>query len=132
MPRVIVEIDNMKEVLEELLKMPEEGKTKLHQAVNKGAEKLHPLIQAAVKRGDSENGHHLKDAIRLRKAKPKKSAYQSADIVGGKGKQVDYGFHAEVGTKKMKGRSWFRNTTDANAEDISNTVVDELLRILGV
>jgi len=129
---VDVSVDGLDEIVNELARMPEEGKKKLHQAVNKGAEYLSPKIKGAIQRGDSKDGHHLKDAIKVRKAKQKKTAYQSADVVAGKGKQVDYGFHVEVGTRKTKGKNFMRSTTDAEAEAVANIMIDDLLNSLGV
>jgi HK97 gp10 family phage protein len=129
---VRVEIDGLDAIVNELANMPDKGKSVLHNAVNKGAEHLRPKIQASIQRGDSKDGKHLKDAIRLRKAKPKKKTMQSADVVGGKGKSVDYGFHVEAGTRKTKGKSFMRRTTDQNAETVANIVMDETEKGLGV
>ena len=132
MARVRVEIDGLNEIVNELARMPDGGKAVLHNAVNKGAEYLHPKIKASIQRGDSKDGKHLKDAIRVRKAKPKKKTFQSADVVGGRGKSVDYGFHVEAGTRKTKGKNFMRQTTDSNAETVANIVMDEIERGLGV
>jgi HK97 gp10 family phage protein len=129
---VRVEIDNIDEIVAELASMPERGKAILHSAVNKGAEYLHPRIQSAIERGEGKDGAHLKDAIKISKAKVGKRTYQKADVVGGKGKKVDYGFHVEAGTSKMQGKAFMRNTTDANAETVANIVMDEIERALGV
>ena len=129
---VDVELEGLDEIVRELSRMPEEGKKKLHQAVNKGAEYLLPKIRGAIQRGDLKAGTHLKDTIRIRKAKVKRRTTQSADIVGGKGKKVDYGFHVEVGTRKMEGKNFMRSTTDREAEKVANIVIDEILDSLGV
>ena len=129
---VDVRLEGLDEIVRELARMPEEGKKKLHQAVNKGAEYLQPKIAGAINRSTDGDGVHLKDAIKVRKAKPKQKTSQSADIVGGRGKSVDYGFHVEVGTRKAKGKSFMRNTTDAHAETVANIVIDDLLDSLGV
>jgi HK97 gp10 family phage protein len=129
---VRVEIDGLNQIVDELSKMPDGGKKALHNAVNKGAEYLHPKIRASIERGNSKDGKHLKDAIKVRKAKPKKKTMQSADVVGGKGTTVDYGFHVETGTRKTKGKSFMRQTTDANAETVANIVMDEIEKGLGV
>jgi len=132
MARVYVDIEGLNELIQEMARMPEEGKKKLHQAVNKGAEYLAPKIKGAIERGAGKDGHHLKDAIRVRKAKVRKTAYQSADVVAGKGKKLDYGFHVEVGTKDAEGKNFMRNTTDKEDETVANIVVDDLLDSLGV
>lgn len=129
---VDVELEGLDEIVRELARMPEEGKKKLHSAVNKGAEYLLPKIRGAIQRGDLNTGTHLKDAIRIRKAKVRKRTTQSADVVGGRGKQVDYGFHVEAGTRKMKGKNFMRSTTDREAEKVANIVIDEILDSLGV
>lgn len=129
---VNVEIEGLDEIVDELTKMPEEGKKKLHQAVNKGAEYLRPKIAGAIGRGEGKDGKHLKDAIRVRRAKVKKSTRQSADVVAGRGKKVDYGFHVEVGTRDTKGKNFVRDTTDKEQERVANIVIDDLLDSLGV
>ena len=132
MPIVYVELEGLDEIVDELSRMPEEGKKKLHQAVNKGAEYLYPKIKGAIERSTENDGVHLKDAIKVRKAKVKKTTTQSADIVGGKGKTVDYGFHVETGTRTVEGKNFMRNTTDQEAEAVANIVIDELMDSLGV
>ena len=129
---VRVELEGLDEIVEELTRMPEEGKKKLHKAVNKGAEYLRPKIAGAINRGKGKNGEHLKDAIRVRRAKVKKTTKQSADVVAGRGKKVDYGFHVEVGTRDTKGKNFVRDTTDKEQERVANIVIDDLLDSLGV
>jgi HK97 gp10 family phage protein len=129
---VKVEIENIDEIVAELALLPERGKAILHSAVNKGAEYLSPKIQGAIGRGEGKSGKHLKDVISVRKAKVGKRTFQKADVVAGKGKTVDYGFHVEVGTRKMEGKSFMRRTTDAEAETVANIVMDEIERALGV
>lgn len=132
MASVDVQLEGLAEIVKELARMPEEGKKKIHQAVNKGAEHLLPKIQSSIQRGEAKSGTHLKDAIKIKKAKVSNKTSQSADIVGGKGKSVDYGFHVEAGTRKTAGKNFMRSTTDANAEEVANIVIDELLNSLGV
>ena len=129
---VDVEVEGLKEVVAELARMPEEGKKRIHMAVNKGAQYLLPHIIRSIERGGVKKGAHLKDAIRLRKAKPRRRTSQSADIVGGRGKTVDYGFHVEAGTRTMEGKSFMRKATDREAEAVANIVINDLLRGLGV
>ena len=128
---VDVRIDGIDELVNALIKMPDNGKGVLHSAVNKGAQYLEPRIRGAIERGEGKNGH-LKDAVRVRKAKPQKRIRQSADIVAGKGKKIDYGFHVEVGTKNMKGKGHMRQATDSNSEQVANIVMDEIEKVLEV
>ena len=129
---VNVEIEGLDEIVDELTRMPEEGKKKLHQAVNKGAEYLRPKISGAINRGKGKKGKHLKDSVRVRRAKAKKSTKQSADVVIGGGKEVDYGFHVETGTQDTKPKNFVRDTTDKENERVANILIDDLLDSLGV
>ena len=129
---VDVRIDGLDELVAELASMPEKGKSIIHTAVNKGADYLQPKIVSAIERGEGTNGKHLKDVVRVRRAKAGRRTYKRADIVAGRGKTVDYAFHVEVGTRNTKGKNFMRRTTDANDEAVANIVMDEIERGLGV
>ena len=129
---VDVRIDGLDELVAELAAMPDKGKSIIHEAVNRGAEYLQPKIVSAIERGEGKDGKHLKDVVRVRRARAGKTTYKRADIVAGRGKTVDYGFHVETGTRKMEGKNFMRNTTDANAEAVASIVMDEIERGLGV
>lgn len=130
MARVFIEIDNLKEVLDKFKEMEDDAKLILHEAVNKGAEKLASLIKSNIPNGSSED-LHLRDAIKISKAKPKKTVRQSANINVGK-KQADYGFHVETGRKGVTPKPFMRSTTDQHQGEIADIVVDVIFERLGL
>ncbi len=135
MPRVYVDVENLKEIVAELARMPEVGKDILHEAVNKGAEYLLPKIQQKVP-VNNDDDVHLKDNIKLSKAKRQKSVKQTATVKIS-GKDADYGFHVETGHMSIKGRHipanpFMRSTTDANADKAAQIVVEHILDRIGV
>lgn len=130
MARVMVEIEGIEEVLAAFDKLGDDSKLVLHAAVNKGAEVLAPKIKANIPVG-SENDVHLRDAIKISKAKPKKTLKQSANINVGK-KQADYGFHVETGREGVSPRPFMRSTTDQHQAEIADIVANEILDRLGV
>lgn len=125
MARVTVEIEGMNEVLKAFEKLGEDSKLVLHAAVNKGAEQLAPLIKAKIP-FDTESDIHLRDAIKVSKAKPKKTLEQSANINVGK-KSADYGFHVETGRNGVPAKPFMRSTTDQHQAEIAETVANEIL-----
>ncbi len=134
MPRVYVEVDGLDELIKEFKAMPKRGKARLAGAVNKGAGKLAPKIRQATPVG-TEDGKHLRDNIKVRKAKGK-TAKATAEVYIS-GKSTDYGFHVETGHLTKGGRHipakpFMRNTTDANAEEIATIVAEEILDGVGV
>lgn len=130
MARITVEIEGIEEVLKAFEKLGDDSKLVLHAAVNKGAEQLAPLIKANIPVG-SEDDIHLRDAIKISKAKPKKTLKQSANINVGK-KSADYGFHVETGRKGVSPRPFMRSTTDQHQAEIAETVANEILDRLGL
>lgn len=130
MARIAIEVEGMNEVLAAFEKLGNDSKLVLHSAVNKGAEALAPKIQANIPVG-TDDGKHLRDSIKVRKAKPKKSLKQSADIVVGKGSE-DYGFHVETGHNGVPPQPFMRSTTDQYQAEIAETVLDDILDRLGL
>jgi len=128
--RVTVEIEGMNEVLAAFKKLGDDSKIVLHAAVNKGAEQLEPLIKSNIPVGSLDD-IHLRDSIKISKAKPKKTLKQSANIIVGK-KQADYGFHVETGRKGVPPKPFMRSTTDKHQDQIADTVANEILDRLGL
>lgn len=130
MARVTVEIEGLNEVLAAFQKLGDDSKLVLHAAVNTGAEALAPKIQANIPVGSSDDVH-LRDAIKVSKAKPKKTLKQSANINVGK-KSADYGFHVETGRKGVAPKPFMRSTTDQYQNEIAEMVANEILDRLGL
>lgn len=130
MARIRVELESFDEVLNELEKLGDDAKLVLHAAVNKGAEALAPKIQANIPVG-TEDDKHLRDTIRVSKAKPKKTLKQSANIIVGK-KSAEYGFQLETGRNGVAPRPFMRSTTDQHQAEIADIVVDEIFDRLGL
>lgn len=130
MARVTVEIEGFKEVLDSLVKLGDDSKLVLHAAVNKGAEQLAPLIKQNIKLGTVDD-IHVRDSVRVSKAKPKKTVRQSANILIGN-KKSDYAFHLETGRKGVAPKPYIRNATDQNHDKIAETVASEILDRLGL
>ena len=130
MPRILVDIRGEKEVIQELKKLEDNGKSKLLDAAVAGCEFLKPKIQDAIPI-NNEDDRHLRDNIKVVKGRRKKSTNQSANIEVGK-RSVDYGFHLEAGTQHMEGRKFMRNTADKYAEEVANIVTKKFLDSLGV
>lgn len=127
---VYFEVDDMNEVLNSFKKMEGDARSILHTAVNKGAEYLEPLIKANIKLG-TVNDIHLRDSIKISKAKAKKSLKQSAIIRVGS-KMADYGFHLETGSNGAVPQKFMRATTDQHQEEVADIVGNEILKGLGL
>lgn len=130
MARVTVEIEGMDEVLKAFQKLGDDSKLVLHAAVNKGAEQLAPLIKANIPVG-SEDDVHLRDALKISKAKPRKTLKQGATINVGK-KRAAYGYHVETGSNGVTPQPFMRSTTDQHQAEIAETVANEILDRLGL
>jgi HK97 gp10 family phage protein len=117
MARVNVEIDDIRELIKDLKKMADKGKSALDAAALAGAEYAKPRIQQAIKLG-TEDDIHLRDNIKVKKSRRKHRFKSSAFVEVGK-KSVDYGFHLETGTSKTKAQPFMRDTVDKNAEQIA-------------
>ena len=130
LPKISVDIQGEKEVVRELKKLEDRGKSKLLDAAVAGAEFLKPKIQAAIP-VNNEDSRHLRDNIKIVKGRRKKATNQSANVEVGR-KSVDYGFHLEAGTQHMEGRKFMRNTADRYAEEVANVVTKKFLDSLGV
>ena len=128
--KVFVEIEGLNEVVSAFGRMGENGKKVLHAAVNKGAAALAPKIKQAIPSGASDD-KRLKDTVKVAKAKPKKTTYQSAEIrIGNKGS--DYAFQLETGHRTQAGKAvkpvpYARKTTDDNTAEIADIVASEIL-----
>lgn len=132
MPKVYVSVDGVKEIIQDLKSMGDKGKAVLQEAAQKGAEHLQPKIQAAIPVSDADS-KHLRDNIRIKKARGRRSAVQSADIIiGTNRKKYDYGFHFETGTYGKEGSKVIRRTTDKHAAEVANKMVEHFLDRLGV
>jgi hypothetical protein len=137
MPRVYVNVEGWKEVSQQLSQMGEKGKDLLHEAVNKGAEYLQPIIKNNIKLGNDNDNTHLRDTVRQSKAKRKKSTKQTALVNIGGIKNVEYPMHLETGhmteeKKHIPARPYIRSAVDQNAGKTADIVVDHLLNRLGL
>lgn len=136
---VLVYIDkkDLDEIKNKFEQMAEKSKELLHAAVNKGAEYLQPKIKNGIKLG-TDDEKHLRDTVRLSKAKPKKNAkYQTARIRIGGIKGIEYPLHLEVGHMTEDGRHiparpYIRSTSDAYQEKVADIVIDTLFDSLGM
>lgn len=137
MPRVYVNIEGWQEVSKALAALGEKGKDLLHEAVNKGAEYLHPKLKNNIKVGNDEDNAHLRDTVRLSKAKRKKSTKQTALVKIGGIKGVEYPMHLETGHmtkggKHIPAKPYIRSAADENAAKVAEIAVNYLLDKLGV
>ena len=137
MPLVIVGVEGYKEVRDKLLALGEQSKDLLHEAVNKGAEYLQPKLKNNIKAGKEEGSVHLRDTVRLSKAKKKKSTKQTALVKIGGIKGVEYPMHLETGHmtedgKHVPAKPYVRNAADENAQKVADIAVNYLLDRLGL
>ena len=138
MPRVYVQVEGWKEISQQLTALGEKGKDLLHEAVNKGAEYLEPKIKSSIKPGnDDDDTIHLRDTVRISKAKRKKTSKQTATIKIGGLKGAEYPMHLETGHmtqdgKHVPAKPYVRQAVDQNAERVAEIAVNHLLDKLGV
>lgn len=137
MPRVYVNVEGWQEVSKVLAALGEKGKDLLHEAVNKGAEYLQPKLKNNIKIGNDNDNAHLRDTVRLSKAKKKKSTKQTAIVKIGGIKGVEYPMHLETGHmtedgKHVPAKPYVRNAADENAAKVAEIAVIYLLDKLGV
>lgn len=130
MAKIYFDVDNLNEVLDSFKKMEDEAKITLHAAVNKGAQHLAPLIKSKIKVGNV-NDIHVRDSVRVSKAKPGKALKQTAYVRMGNRKS-DYAFHLETGTSTTKPQPVIRATTDQHQEKIADIIGNEILDRLGL
>lgn len=137
MPLVIVGVEGYKEVRDKLLALGEQSKDLLHEAVNKGAEYLQPKLKNNIKVGKEEDSVHLRDTVRLSKAKKKKTTKQTAIVKIGGIKNVEYPMHLETGHmtedgKHVPAKPYVRSAADENAQKVADIAVNYLLDRLGL
>lgn len=137
MPRVYVQVEGWKEVQQQLIALGEKSKDLLHEAVNKGAEYLQPKLRDNIKAGNDEDNAHLRDTVRLSKAKRKKTTKQTALVKIGGIKGVEYPMHLETGhmtedKKHVPAKPYVRSSADKNADKVAEIAVNHLLDRLGV
>lgn len=135
MPRVYVEVEGLKEVIAGFKAMGEDGKKVLHEAVNIGAEMLAPKIRENTPVG-TEDDQHLKNNIKPKKAKKKKTVKQTAQVQVGSNK-TDYAFHVETGHRTKSGKTipanpFVRRAVDAASDEVAIKVVSHILDRIGV
>lgn len=130
MAKIKFEMDNLNEVLDSFKKMEDDARLILHTAVNKGAEHLAPLIKSNIPISSMDD-IHLRDSIKISKAKPKKTLKQSTIIRVGK-KSADYGFHLETGANGAKPVPFVRATTDKHQERVADIIGNTILDRLGL
>lgn len=137
MPLVVVGVEGYKEVRDKLLALGEQSKDLLHEAVNKGAEYLQPKLKNNIKAGKEEDSVHLRDTVRLSKAKKKKTTKQTAIVKIGGIKGVEYPMHLETGHmtengKHVPAKPYVRSAADENAQKVADIAVNYLLDRLGL
>jgi hypothetical protein len=139
MARVYVNIDknDLKQVREMFERMADKGKGILHEAVNKGAEYLEPKIKNSIKTGNDDDNTHLRDTVRMGRAKPSKKAKQTAVIRIGGIKDVEYPMHLETGHMTEDGRHiparpYIRSTADEHQAKVADIVIDYIFDSLGM
>lgn len=136
MPKVTVQVEGYKEVINSLNSLGDTAKRVLEESAKAGAEYLRPIIQSAIPSSNDGDSKHLKDAVKLKKARLRRRDIQSADVVIGGNKDVDYGFHFETGhkgkKKRVEGTKVIRTATDNHAERAANIVAEHLLDKLGL
>lgn len=130
MARIFFEVDDLNKVLDSFKAMENDARSILHTAVNKGAEHLAPLIKSNIKPGTVDD-IHVRDSVRVSKAKVKKTLKQSANILIGN-KKTDYAFHLETGREGVPPRPYIRTTTDQHQEEVADIVGNTILDGLGL
>jgi HK97 gp10 family phage protein len=130
MPKAWVEIEGLKEVLKEFDKMPEKGKAIMHRAVNKAAEMAKPQVESALPVG-TDSDTHIKDTVKVSRAKPKKTSIQQAILRIGRGKKADYAFHLETGHtfkngKRIPAQPTTRKTIDRHTETYATVIAETI------
>lgn len=130
MARIDVEVEGFEEVLRALTQLGNESKVILHGAVNKGAEYLAPKIKANIPIGSSDD-LHLRDAIKISRARPKRTIKQSASINIGR-RSANYGFHVETGREGVAPRPFMRSTADHYQSGVAEEVAKEIFERLGM
>lgn len=129
------DLDHIKEMFE---KMGEQAKETLHEAVNKGAEYLQPRIRNGIVLGNEDDDTlHLRNTVRLSKAKKGRWKKQTALVRIGGIKKIEYPMHLETGHMTEDGRHiparpYIRSTADMHQEKVAEIVVDHILRSVGL
>ena len=133
--RVNVEILGIEDMIADMKKMQDKGKSVLNAVAMAGAEYALPKIKNAIPVG-SEDDTHLKDNIKAKKM-AKKSDVKSSAVVEVGAKAAEYGMHLEVGHRTPKGghipaHPFIRNTIDADSEEIGRVMAEEFIRKVGI
>jgi len=130
---VRIRMEGADEFKKAIFAMGEEAKAILYEAANAGAEYALPKIKEKIP-VDSEDNIHLRDTIRINKARRKKVSKQSAMIVIGK-KSADYALSLETGHmthgRHVEARPYIRPAIDENNYKIAQVIVDKLIERMG-
>ena len=133
--RVSVDIQGIDEMIADMRKMQDKGKSVLNAVAMAGATYALPRIKNAIPIG-SEDDTHLKDNIKTKKVS-KKSPVKSSALVEVGAKAAEYGMHLEVGHRTPKGghvpaHPFIRTTIDADSDEIGRIMGEEFIRKVGI
>lgn len=127
MPIVRVQVIGMDQLIRDMRRMADRGKSALEAAAMAGAEYMAPKIRDAIPLGD-EDSTHLKDKVKTVKVRRKNKLKGSANVeIGSNAKDYRYAFHLETGhrigksgsenRRKVPEKRFVRNTVDPNVRD---------------
>jgi HK97 gp10 family phage protein len=133
--RVRVEIDGMDELINDIKKMQDKGKSVLDAVAMAGAEYAQNPVKSAIK-PSTEDDKHLRDNVKTKKLKKKNPLKSSALLDAGGGK-TPYGFHLETGRITKKGKHvpavpFMRSTIDRESENIGRVMGEVFIKKVGV
>jgi HK97 gp10 family phage protein len=133
--RVSVDIQGIDEMIADMKKMQDKGKSILNAVAMAGATYTLPRIKTAIPIGNEDDAH-LKDNIKTKKV-AKKSPVRSSALVEVGAKDAEYGMHLEVGHRTPKGghvpaHPFIRNTIDADSEEIGRVMGEAFIKGVGI
>jgi HK97 gp10 family phage protein len=133
--RVRVQIEGMDELINDIKKMQDKGKSVLDAVAMAGANYAKGPVQSAIP-VSSEDGKHLRDNTKPKKMR-KKNPLKSSALLDVGGSKTPYGFNLETGHMTKKGKHvpanpFMRSTIDKESENIGRVMGEEFIKRVGV
>lgn len=133
--QIFVDVKDFKSLEKEFLKVGEQGKAYLADAVNKAGQFTHRSIKTSLPIHDKNDGIHLRDSVKQKKQKINKRKVYQASLVTVGDKKRNYAIATEFGRKKRtpyKGLETVKKTLESNQNKIADIIIGVLTKRLGL
>ena len=124
--KAYVKIQNLPEILKKINKVGSAVDDVLMEAVKAATEIVESDMQARANKIKRSGTLHRE--IRIKSLYDNKAEHKAKAYIGPGGKDINYAFHAEVGTRDTKAQPYARPAVDKNKSKIKEIINDKFIQ----